>query len=623
MAEKVIKNVYGGLVARPATATTRTSLQGNGKVYTISPGWNYISFPKNTGDSSIASIFQNNPEIVKIQTDGMASVKNSDGDWVGSVERVYKWQGYKIKSDATEDTELTVMGETHWGKGGLLWSSLNLNKGNNLISMPFTFDAEHEYNLNDVFAFDNNNVTLKTSGTGAMYGRGNITFTDAGGADVGDTVILIGNGTSSSDIQQTITYTAGASEDLINNQWNQSGDRDANIASLKACIEHANGHNGAITMTTNSTQILLNQAVNGTDGNTAVTVSGTNLGYADFTGGLPGTGQLVESINTDIEASVWQVATSDWVGSANVLRGGKAYNLVLKDTPNDANFRYFKSIPKPKAGPNSISQWTANSSLPYNYPDVEDPSPSVNGPGVFTFNQESSQCFGLFPNLMHTDGYRPFYGMHTNDDPYTWDWIGAFKGDTCVGSCHSHGNRNWETGDGTLFHSMVPHMGNMNYILGMGPNDHPNYCSIGDSLIYLVWEQATGEYHQARWFHFSSKEKFGYVVPSDVELDPWYQMERQAYWSDPSDGGDYYEEVLMPWNGFSIGHIWGANEEIVDSHGYYKFFYPALVTVPLDTDWDGVPSSHPWNWDDHGYKYISGELTTPGREPLYRPWENI
>ena len=113
-----------------------------------------------------------------------------------------------------------------------------------------------------------------------------VTFT--GVPAVNDTIVLI------STDETTRTYTAKAAEDLANGQFDQSGTAAQAAASLKACIEHENGHGTKFTIVDNdSGQLTLTQATAGTAGNTAITdgldnataVGGDGSTNNQFTGG--------------------------------------------------------------------------------------------------------------------------------------------------------------------------------------------------------------------------------------------------------------------------------------------------------------------------------------------------
>ena len=113
----------------------------------------------------------------------------------------------------------------------------------------------------------------------AVAATATITFTDAPTLD--STVTLIStDGTSK-------TYTAKGSENLSSLQFVRSSATNA-ATSLKSCIEHANGHDGKITVSRDGATLTLTQATAGFAGNTQVTEAGDGDGHTDissFTGG--------------------------------------------------------------------------------------------------------------------------------------------------------------------------------------------------------------------------------------------------------------------------------------------------------------------------------------------------
>ena len=76
---------------------------------------------------------------------------------------------------------------------------------------------------------------------GTSFSSASITFT---GVPVVDETIIIVDGAGLSK-----TYTAKGAETAASLQFNQASTAAAAATSLKACIEHANGHNGSITVT--------------------------------------------------------------------------------------------------------------------------------------------------------------------------------------------------------------------------------------------------------------------------------------------------------------------------------------------------------------------------------------
>ena len=105
------------------------------------------------------------------------------------------------------------------------------------------------------------------------------TITFSGAATADETILIIdAEGVS-------ITYTAKNASDASNREFIKTNNYAAATA-LKACIEHANGHNGSITVADNLAGVLtLTQAQPGAKGNTAITEGLSNCTKTDFTGG--------------------------------------------------------------------------------------------------------------------------------------------------------------------------------------------------------------------------------------------------------------------------------------------------------------------------------------------------
>jgi len=109
-----------------------------------------------------------------------------------------------------------------------------------------------------------------------------LTFSNSPAAD--ETITLISaDGT-------TKTYTCKASADLANNQFSRAGSVHG-ADSLKAAIEHVNGHNGKILVSISSATLTLTQEIIGGEGNTTITNNLSNVAAspnANFTGGITG-----------------------------------------------------------------------------------------------------------------------------------------------------------------------------------------------------------------------------------------------------------------------------------------------------------------------------------------------
>ncbi|MAF23966.1 hypothetical protein CL634_00045 [bacterium] len=82
------------------------------------------------------------------------------------------------------------------------------------------------------------------------------------------------------------TYTAKTSETAASLFFNQSGTAAAAATSLKACMDHANGHNGSVAVADDGAGVLtLTQLYSGTIGHTTITENCDNVTKTDFSGG--------------------------------------------------------------------------------------------------------------------------------------------------------------------------------------------------------------------------------------------------------------------------------------------------------------------------------------------------
>ena len=127
-------------------------------LYTIKPGYNYVSFPFQfyTGGSG-----QDQSEldfIIKPSTyptintiigglDGSSASTVVNGAWVGSISNILATAGYFIHNSSSDDVILEVRGASLVGTGAtdVVWGS-----GNNLVSYPLN----NERSLTDAISYD-------------------------------------------------------------------------------------------------------------------------------------------------------------------------------------------------------------------------------------------------------------------------------------------------------------------------------------------------------------------------------------------------------------------------------------------------------------------------------------
>ena len=93
-------------------------------------------------------------------------------------------------------------------------------------------------------------VSSHTRAVSSFTGAATATVTFSGVPAVDETIIILDkDGTSK-------TFTAKGSESATALQFNQSGTAAAAATSLKACIDHANGHDESITVADSGAGVL-------------------------------------------------------------------------------------------------------------------------------------------------------------------------------------------------------------------------------------------------------------------------------------------------------------------------------------------------------------------------------
>tara|TARA_R100001082_G_C4285520_1_gene125832 strand:- start:149 stop:601 length:453 start_codon:yes stop_codon:yes gene_type:complete len=113
-----------------------------------------------------------------------------------------------------------------------------------------------------------------------FYPQGTATIVCHGSNDDDETIVII----STDGTQKTYTgKDAGTS--ASDGEFNTGGTAGAAATGLQACIEHANGHAGKITVEKDSATLTLTQVEPGPDGNTVITSGLTGGSKTNFTGG--------------------------------------------------------------------------------------------------------------------------------------------------------------------------------------------------------------------------------------------------------------------------------------------------------------------------------------------------
>ena len=165
--------------------------------------------------------------------------------------------------------------------------------------------------------------THKQAVNGTSFATATITFT--GAATLNETIVIVDSAGTSK------TYTAKNSSTTSSLQFIKT-DAAAAATALKACIEHANGHNGTITVADNSSGVLTltltvagQQGTGAGDSGNASIVEGlSNCTVADFSGG--NTGAEAKNKHTVLGGGTvgGYNSTANIKSNMDVVVGGKA-----------------------------------------------------------------------------------------------------------------------------------------------------------------------------------------------------------------------------------------------------------------------------------------------------------
>jgi hypothetical protein len=158
--------------------------------------------------------------------------------------------------------------------------------GDSDVSGPDALDLQSgEFSPNNALPYRNRRL-LTRNNNGEYYlsrtqAQAVITFanTDGGSIAYNQTITIISaDGTSK-------TYTAKASNDYANNEFDADGGYDDKATALKGAIEHASGHAGKILVSqggSGNNILTLTQVVHGPSGNTAITENITDCVATNF-----------------------------------------------------------------------------------------------------------------------------------------------------------------------------------------------------------------------------------------------------------------------------------------------------------------------------------------------------
>tara|TARA_Y100000310_G_scaffold344088_1_gene455043 strand:+ start:580 stop:3093 length:2514 start_codon:yes stop_codon:yes gene_type:complete len=165
-------------------------------------------------------------------------------------------------------------------------------------------------------------VTQTTATAAVAY------ITVSGDPTLNDTIKIVStDGTSR-------TYTAKDDENAASKQFDRDGTDAAVATSIKACIEHSNGHGSKITVTRSGATLTLTQATAGADGNNIIGAS--QQGTAALS--------IIGFINGSDETLTLTQATAGDVGNNEIILTSDVTALTISGFIGGANRTHSKNV---------------------------------------------------------------------------------------------------------------------------------------------------------------------------------------------------------------------------------------------------------------------------------------
>ena len=163
-------------------------------------------------------------------------------------------------------------------------------------------------------------------------GLATATITFSGVPAINETIIILDKDST------TRTFTAKGSETAASLQFNQSGTAAAAATSLKACIDHANGHNESITVTDDGAGVLtLTWAAGGVAAAVAndsayrtITSTLANVTVTNFLGGDTG----AEDVDGGSIVHGGSISSARWTNKtvSDLNKGADSYGSLVYDS---------------------------------------------------------------------------------------------------------------------------------------------------------------------------------------------------------------------------------------------------------------------------------------------------
>tara|TARA_Y100000593_G_C4305444_1_gene335485 strand:+ start:86 stop:1435 length:1350 start_codon:yes stop_codon:yes gene_type:complete len=288
----------------------------------------------------------------------------------------------------------------------------------------------------------------------------------------------------------------------------------------------------------------------------------TNHGQSIVGGG---TGEILESVIGS--GTAMDYIDESWVGSL-AQQGFEeygAYYFNIKNVPASSPFRYF-SDPTP-----NISTMSGN--------------PEYGGAFFYRQSEFWSQWV-IQPKTIYkwSKGNNLERPVGVASDHWNCDWVGAFRGNACVGASNivaddwtSDSNGAW-TGYGSFFNvCQIAIQGQMS-----SPNQIYTNCQAGDLVRWVFYDHSEGEYYMMKFYDHTLQKVLEYIDP----LGDGAFTDVSTYICQPSMGNEYLPSATDCYGSDSTNALkFGTSFGLVQLGTRFS-----LVAVPLQNT-DGTYNS--------------------------------
>ena len=347
--------------ASALSATATIDIGGSGSDYTV---------PADTGQSAGTG------NIVIKSVPSQVDVADKDTDFISLDNNTTTYYLYPRSSGGNNANGGILAGQLGWNANSYMFlidGTVNGTAGNliasiNAINGLSAGIIASQTSTNDIVDLMTQQATAIWNGgitLGSGYDGNDFAITDITGGAAGTEVnsyITITNtaGTAknykATDFEGTATGSTGTTNNgSVNVVFYKNGSSlNGTANTLKAAIEHSNGHNGTITVSTTNNPLTLTQATTGTAGNNTISLTGLGssdvvvTGFANGTNVVNGSStpyiELIDAAGSAVTRRYVPVANGDVIatgsnnnGSIGSVSGGIAFQEGASATATATN----------------------------------------------------------------------------------------------------------------------------------------------------------------------------------------------------------------------------------------------------------------------------------------------